>query len=45
MTQFIVSVIRYGVLDLILDGDSITTEMVMHYLMAGTNMYHRVDPK
>lgn len=32
-------------LDLILDGDSITTEMVMQYLLAGTKMYHRVDPK
>eukprot|EP01031_Cornospumella_fuschlensis_P026826 gene26826-32413_t len=31
-------------LDLLLDGDSITTEMVMHYLLAGTKMYHRVDP-
>jgi len=33
------------ILDLILDGDSITTEMVMYYLLAGTNMYHRIDPK
>jgi len=30
-------------LDLLLDGDSITTEMVMHYLLP-TGMYHRLDP-
>ena len=30
-------------LDLLLDGDSVTTEMVMHYLL-GSGLYHRFDP-
>eukprot|EP00349_Pseudokeronopsis_sp_Brazil_P011788 CAMPEP_0202976948 /NCGR_PEP_ID=MMETSP1396-20130829/81970_1 /ASSEMBLY_ACC=CAM_ASM_000872 /TAXON_ID= /ORGANISM="Pseudokeronopsis sp., Strain Brazil" /LENGTH=195 /DNA_ID=CAMNT_0049715181 /DNA_START=64 /DNA_END=648 /DNA_ORIENTATION=+ len=32
-------------LDLLLDGESVTTEMVMHYLLAGNKMYHRLDPR
>ena len=34
-------------LDITLDGDSLTAEMVMHYLTTaqGTNMYHRLDPR
>jgi predicted acylesterase/phospholipase RssA len=33
-------------LDILLDGDSITTEMVVHYLLtaSGSKMYHRLDP-
>lgn len=31
-------------LDLILDGDSVTTEMTLHYLLRGNGMYHRIDP-
>eukprot|EP01038_Epipyxis_sp_PR26KG_P014408 gene14408-19339_t len=31
-------------LDLLLDGDSVTTEMVMHYLLGGKGLYHRIDP-
>ena len=34
-------------LDITLDGDSLTAEMVMHYLTTaqGTDMYHRLDPR
>lgn len=32
-------------LDLLIDGESVTTEMVMHYLLAGNKMYHRLDPR
>lgn len=32
-------------LDLLLSGDSVTTEMVMHYMMAHSNLYHRFDLK
>ena len=34
-------------LDITLDGDSLTAEMVMHYLTTaqGTDMYHRFDPR
>lgn len=31
-------------LDLLLDGDTITTEMVMHYLLGNNKLYHRLDP-
>ena len=31
-------------LDLLLDGDTITTEMVMHYLLGNNRLYHRLDP-
>ena len=31
-------------LDLLLDGDSVTTEMVMNYLLSTSGLYHRVDP-
>jgi len=31
-------------LDLLLDGDTVTTEMVMHYLLGRTGLYHRLDP-
>ena len=31
-------------LDLLLSGDSVTTEMVMHYMMGRSNLYHRFDP-
>ena len=31
-------------LDLLLDGDTVTTEMVMHYLLGSTGLYHRCDP-
>lgn len=34
-----------NLLDLLLDGESVTTEMVMHYLLAGNKMYHRLDPR
>lgn len=32
-------------LDLLLDGESVTTELVMHYLLANNNTYHRIDPR
>eukprot|EP01041_Mallomonas_annulata_P001455 gene1455-2799_t len=32
-------------LDILLDGDSITIEMVMHYLLGSSGMYHRLDPR
>lgn len=32
-------------LDLLIDGDNVTTEMVMQYLLAGNNLYHRLDPR
>jgi uncharacterized protein len=32
-------------LDLLLDGDTVTTELVMHYLLAESNLYHRFDPQ
>jgi hypothetical protein len=32
-------------LDIILDGDSVTTEMVVHYLLAANGLYHRIDPR
>jgi len=31
-------------LDLLLDGDSVTTEMVMGYLLGKNGLYHRLDP-
>ena len=31
-------------LDIILDGDAVTTEMAMHYLLERTGLYHRLDP-
>lgn len=31
-------------LDLLLDGDSVTTEMVMFYLLGSSGMYHRLEP-
>jgi hypothetical protein len=31
--------------DLLLDGDSVTTDMVMHYLLDSGGLYHRIDPK
>jgi hypothetical protein len=31
-------------LDLLLDGDSVTTEMVMNYLLTNNGLYHRIDP-
>lgn len=31
-------------LDIILDGDQVTTEMAMHYLLGRTGLYHRLDP-
>jgi len=31
-------------LDLLLDGDSVTTEMVMYYLLGSNGMYHRLEP-
>jgi len=31
-------------LDLLLDGDSITTEMVMHYLLGGRGMFQKINP-
>lgn len=31
-------------LDLLLDGDTITTEMVMQYLLGNNKLYHRLDP-
>lgn len=30
--------------DLLLDGDSVTTDMLMHYLLDGGGLYHRHDP-
>ena len=32
-------------LDLLLDGDSITIDLVMHYLMDREGLYHRFDPQ
>ena len=32
-------------IDLLLDGDAVTTEMVMNFLLAGNKMYHRIDPR
>lgn len=32
-------------LDLLLDGDSITSEMVMQYLLGAHGLYHRLDPQ
>eukprot|EP01032_Pedospumella_encystans_P018061 gene18061-20572_t len=32
-------------LDILMDGDSVTTEMVMHYLLAASGLYHRIDPR
>ncbi|KAJ1436480.1 acyl transferase/acyl hydrolase/lysophospholipase [Ochromonadaceae sp. CCMP2298] len=32
-------------LDIILDGDSVTTEMVVQYLLAANGLYHRIDPR
>lgn len=31
-------------LDLLLSGDSVTTELVMHYMMSHSHLYHRLDP-
>ena len=31
-------------LDIILDGDAVTTEMAMHYLLERTGLYYRLDP-
>lgn len=31
-------------LDLLLDGDSITSEMVMQYMLGNNGLYHRLDP-
>jgi hypothetical protein len=31
--------------DLLLSGDSVTAEMVMHYLMSHSHLYHRFDIK
>ena len=30
--------------DLLLDGDTCTTEMVMQYMLGGNKLYHRLDP-
>ena len=35
---------RYIPLDLLLDGDTCTTEMVMQYMLGGNKLYHRLDP-
>ena len=32
-------------LDLLLDGDSVTIDLVMHYLLDKEGLYHRFDPQ
>eukprot|EP01042_Synura_sphagnicola_P000799 gene799-885_t len=32
-------------LDLLLEGDTVTIEMVMHYLLGNSGLYHRLDPR
>lgn len=32
-------------LDILLEGDSVLTEMVMHYMLSKTELYHRIDPR
>lgn len=32
-------------LDILMDGDSVTTEMVMHYMLSNRGLYHRLDPR
>lgn len=32
-------------LDLLLDGDSVTIDMIMHYLLSSEGLYHRIDPR
>lgn len=34
-----------NLLDLLLDGDTVTIDMVMHYLLDSGGMYHRLDPQ
>ncbi len=32
-------------LDILLEGDSVTTEMVMQYLLGRSQLFHRLDPR
>lgn len=32
-------------LDILIDGDSVTTELLMNYLLGQSNLYHRLDPE
>jgi hypothetical protein len=32
-------------LDILLEGDSVLTEMVMQYMLSKTELYHRIDPR
>jgi hypothetical protein len=46
MTCFDYSVRRYPyLLDLLMDGGSVTTEMNMNYLLGRNKLYHRLDPE
>ena len=31
--------------DLLLEGDSVTIDMMMHYLLGNSSLYHRIDPR
>lgn len=45
LCNVMISNVLYVLLDILLDGGGITTELVAHYLLAGNGMYHRVDPR